>query len=124
MDELDFLQSTLPFVDSAPLQDAFETQVLNFAGETQILDDPEFVEIVGTQLLDEFDNEVVVDTDDEGVFITQVLGDTEELFDDDFLLDEENKLFSTPGKQDNQGLRDETDTLTDIRNISGQSTFP
>ncbi|KAE9453224.1 hypothetical protein C3L33_14889, partial [Rhododendron williamsianum] len=119
LDELDFLQSTLPFVDTAPLEDAFETQVLNFAGETQVLDDPEVVENVGTQLLDESDNEVVVDTDDEGVYITQVLGDTEELFDDDFPLDEENKLFSTPGKQDNQGLRAETDDLTDIQNISG-----
>lgn len=89
---MDFLQSTLPFVDTAPLEDAFETQVLNFAGETQVLDDPEVVENVGTQLLDESDNEVVVDTDDEGVYITQVLGDTEELFDDDFPLDEENKL--------------------------------
>lgn len=117
---MDFLHSTLPFADTVPLEDAFETQILNFAGETQVLEDPEVVENVGTQLLDESDNEVVDDTDDEGVYITQVLGDTQELSNDDFPVDEDNKRFTTPGKQ---GLRAESDDLTNAQNISGQSTF-
>ncbi|KAI8012664.1 hypothetical protein LOK49_LG06G03188 [Camellia lanceoleosa] len=81
-DELQFLQNTLPFVDAVPFEDAFETQIMNFGGETQVLDDLDGVENMATQLIDESDNEVV-DTDGEGTDGAEILGDTEESSDDD-----------------------------------------
>ncbi|KAF5951023.1 hypothetical protein HYC85_013016 [Camellia sinensis] len=113
-DELQFLQNTLPFVDTVPFEDAFETQIMNVGGETQVLDDLDGVENMATQLLDESDNEVV-DTDGEGTDRTEILGDTEESSDDDpvervgtYPVDQEHKLC----KQDDRGLKTESDGLS------------
>ncbi|CAL5337809.1 unnamed protein product [Camellia sinensis] len=113
-DELQFLQNTLPFVDTVPFEDAFETQIMNVGGETQVLDDLDGVENMATQLLDESDYEVV-DTDGEGTDRTEILGDTEESSDDDtvervgtYPVDQEHKLC----KQDDRGLKTESDGLS------------
>ncbi|KAL7251977.1 hypothetical protein ACSBR1_013769 [Camellia fascicularis] len=113
-DELQFLQNTLPFVDTVPFEDAFEIQIMNFGGETQVLDDLDGVENMATQLLDESDNEVV-DTDGEGTDRTEILGDTEESSDDDpvervgtYPVDQEHKLC----KQDDRELKTESDGLS------------
>ncbi|XP_044499811.1 uncharacterized protein LOC123221149 isoform X2 [Mangifera indica] len=69
-----------------------ETQVLDFGGETQVLDfghesQPldylDGVENIGTQRLDVFDNRVADDSDNEGSDRTEVLGDSDDIADDD-----------------------------------------
>ncbi|KAB1220586.1 hypothetical protein CJ030_MR3G015839 [Morella rubra] len=68
-DELNYLENTMSFDDTEPAEDEFETrvvnlsgetQVLNICGETQVLDDADCIENMGTQLLDELDNELPV----------------------------------------------------------------
>lgn len=102
--ELQFLQSTLSFIDTVPLEDAFETQLMSFVGETQVLDNHYDSENMDTQLLHECDDEVV-DTDDGGTTRTEVLGDTEELSNDDsvnivgsYPMNQENKLYTIISK--------------------------
>ncbi|CAL5347076.1 unnamed protein product [Camellia sinensis] len=123
--ELQFLQSTLPFIGTVPLEDAFETQVTSLAGETQVLDNHYDAENMDTQLLDECDDEVV-DTDDGGTDRTEVLGDTEELFDDDsvnivgsYPMNQENKLYTIISKQDDKGCKGELDGLINEQRSSG-----
>ncbi|XP_021291395.1 uncharacterized protein LOC110421980 isoform X1 [Herrania umbratica] len=92
-DGLQYLRSTAPFDDdNVPVEDAFETQVvnfcgetqvLNFGGETQVLDDVDCFENMETQLLDEFDDEVALDNDGEGTDVTEVLDDGDEDSNDD-----------------------------------------
>ncbi|KAE8076887.1 hypothetical protein FH972_015509 [Carpinus fangiana] len=91
-DELKFLRDTVTFDDTVPIEDAFETQVVNLAGETQVLnicgetqvlDDPDWIDNMGTQLLDEFDNEVAIDTEGEGTDGTEVLVDSDKQSDDE-----------------------------------------
>lgn len=108
-------------VDTVPLEDAFETQAINLAGETQVLDDPDgaafetqAIDIAGeTQVSDDPDGaanmgaqllgnchyEVVV-TDGEGSDVTEVLDDSVEFSDDDSAkrvgicaVHQENKLY-------------------------------
>ncbi|XWS53687.1 hypothetical protein CRYUN_Cryun10bG0021900 [Craigia yunnanensis] len=91
--ELQYLQSTVPLYDNnVPVEDAFETQavnldgetqVLNFGGETQVLDDLDCFENMETQLLDEFDDEVALDSDGEATDETEVLDDGDEVLNDE-----------------------------------------
>ncbi|KAM7506429.1 hypothetical protein LguiA_016882 [Lonicera macranthoides] len=98
-DELQVLHGTVPFDDTLPVEDDFETQVnlggetqvvnlgdetqvVNLGGETQVLDYLDGVENNGTQLLyDDCDTEVV-ETDDEGSGRTEILCDSDEVSDD------------------------------------------
>ncbi|XVF38620.1 hypothetical protein REPUB_Repub20aG0118100 [Reevesia pubescens] len=90
VDGLNYLQSTVPFDDNnVPMEDRFETQVvnlveetqvLNFGGETQVLDDLDFFENMETQLLNDFGDEVALDSDGEG---TEVLDDGDEVSNDE-----------------------------------------
>ncbi|XWS08661.1 hypothetical protein CRYUN_Cryun40dG0020600 [Craigia yunnanensis] len=102
-DELSYLQSTVPFDDNnVHVEDAFETQVvnlvgetqvLNFGGETQVLDDLDYIENMETQLLDEFDEEVVLDSDCEGTEGTEVLDDGDEDSNDEVVRGECGQSF-------------------------------
>ncbi|GFY85212.1 BRCT domain-containing DNA repair protein [Actinidia rufa] len=76
-DELQFLQNTLPFADTVPFEYAFESQAVNLTGETQVLDDTDDVANIGTQLLDDCDNELV-DTDSGGTNTTELVDHTQE----------------------------------------------
>ncbi|XVE82030.1 hypothetical protein DITRI_Ditri15bG0114000 [Diplodiscus trichospermus] len=91
--ELSYLQNTVPFDDNnAHFEDAFETQVVNhvgetqvlhFGGETQVLDDLDCFQNAETQLVDEFDEEVALDSDGEGTEATEVLDDGDEISNDE-----------------------------------------
>ncbi|GFZ14057.1 BRCT domain-containing DNA repair protein [Actinidia rufa] len=116
-DELQFLQNTFPFADTVPFEDAFETQAVNLVGETQVLDDADDVANIDTQLLDDFDNELV-DTDGGGTDTTELVDDTRELSDDDSAkrvsncqVDLTNKLHNTNSRQDDRGSQAELDGL-------------
>ncbi|KAG5554914.1 hypothetical protein RHGRI_012464 [Rhododendron griersonianum] len=137
--ELQFQQCTLPMVDTVPLEDAFETQAINLAGETQVLDDPDgaafetqAIDIagetqvlddpdgaanMGAQLLGNCDYEVVV-TDGEGSDATEVLDDSVEFSDNDSAkrvgicaVHQENKLYSSAFKEDERGFKAKLDGL-------------
>lgn len=82
-DSVQFLQNTMPFDDTVPLEDVFETQLVNLGGETQVLDDHDFTENISTQFLDEFDDGVVSASDGEGTDRTEVLSNNEGLSDND-----------------------------------------
>lgn len=104
-DALKFLQSPGLFDDTVPLEDVEtqvvnlggETQVLSFGGETQAVDDLNCAEDICTQLFDDCNTEVVVDTDDEETERTEVLGDTEEWSD----VDSVKRVGSHPVHQEN-----------------------
>ncbi|XP_024022667.1 uncharacterized protein LOC21406326 [Morus notabilis] len=101
----DLLQSTMLLDDTEMVEDAFETQMVDLAGETQVtdfggetqeadicgetqvLDDDNCFEHMETQLLDDYGNEDVSDSDGEGSDATEVLGDKDDLT-DDFLVGE------------------------------------
>uniref|UniRef100_F6HDI8 BRCT domain-containing protein n=1 Tax=Vitis vinifera TaxID=29760 RepID=F6HDI8_VITVI len=109
-DAVQFLQNTVPFDDTVPLEDAFETQLVNLGGETQVLDDPDCTENIRTQLLDGFDDEVVIESDGEGTDRTEVLSDNEGLSDDNsvrsigvFPVDKENVHNVSACEQDEKG---------------------
>lgn len=107
---MQFLQNTVPFDDTVPLEDAFETQLVNLGGETQVLDDPDCTENIRTQLLDGFDDEVVIESDGEGTDRTEVLSDNEGLSDDNsvrsigvFPVDKENVHHVSACEQGEKG---------------------
>lgn len=109
-DAVQFLQNTVPFDDTVPLEDAFETQLVNLGGETQVLDDPDCTENIRTQLLDGFDDEVVIESDGEGTDRTEVLSDNEGLSDDNsvrsigvFPVDKENVHHVSACEQGEKG---------------------
>lgn len=92
-DELDYLQSTVPFDDyNVQVEDGLETQalnlggetqVLNFDGETQVLDDLDCFENMETQLLDEFNDAIAADSDGEGMEGTEILDQGDEVSNDE-----------------------------------------
>ncbi|CAL5323097.1 unnamed protein product [Camellia sinensis] len=103
----------------------FETQVMSLVGETQVLDNHYDAENMDTQLLHECDDEVV-DTDDGGTTRTEVLGDTEELSNDDsvnivgsYPMNQENKLYTIISKQDDKGCEAELDGLINEQRSTG-----
>lgn len=109
-DAVQFLQNTVPFDDTVPLEDAFETQLVNLGGETQVLDDPDCTENIRTQLLDGFDDEVVIESDGEGTDRTEVLSDNDDLSDDNsvrsigvFPVDKENVHHVSACEQGEKG---------------------
>ncbi|XP_028781662.1 uncharacterized protein LOC114737844 isoform X2 [Neltuma alba] len=58
-----YLENTVPFDDDAPVyDDALETQPVDLAGETQVLDDIDDEEDNNTQLLDVVDGKVSIDS--------------------------------------------------------------
>lgn len=100
-----FVSGSGSFDNTVPFEDA-ETQVVCLAGETQVLDfdcetqaveNLDCAEDMCTQLCDDFDTEVVVDTDDEGTKKTEVLSHTEELSD----VDSMKKIGIYPGEPEN-----------------------
>ncbi|KAM7506450.1 hypothetical protein LguiA_016903 [Lonicera macranthoides] len=119
-DELQVLHGTVPFDDTLPVEDDFETQVnlggetqvvnlgdetqvVNLGGETQVLDYLDGVENNGTQLLyDDCDTEVV-ETDDEGSGRTEILCDSDEVSNDSTVkkrVDQENMPHTALQKND------------------------
>lgn len=108
-----FVSGSGSFDNTVPFEDA-ETQVVCLAGETQVLDfdcETQAVENLDcaedcTQLCEDFDTEVVVNTDDEGTKKTEVLSETEELSDVDSMkkigiypVEPENKMQTAMHKQ-------------------------
>ncbi|KAF2287728.1 hypothetical protein GH714_002470 [Hevea brasiliensis] len=67
--KVQLVQNTVPFDDSVPVEDAFETQIVDLGGETQVMDDPVCLEHVDTPLIDDFSS------DGEGTDKTEVLDD-------------------------------------------------
>lgn len=134
-DELKFLQDTMTFDDTVPTEDAFETQVVNLAGETQVLDicgetqifdDPDCIDNMGTQLIDEFDNEVASDTEGEGTDGTEVLVDSDEESDDESvrsgsgqLVDREKIQCTSLHEHVNYELMEQPDPLPDKEHSPG-----
>ncbi|KAG8636637.1 hypothetical protein MANES_15G018000v8 [Manihot esculenta] len=72
--EVPLAQNTVSFDDPVPVEDAFETQVVD---ETQVLDDPLCLQHMDTQLIDDFN------CDGEGTDKTEVLDDSDGFSDDD-----------------------------------------
>ncbi|XP_074341141.1 uncharacterized protein LOC141678683 isoform X2 [Apium graveolens] len=105
MDTQSSLDGSGSFDNTVPFEDAVtqvvclagETQVLDFDCETQAVENLDCAEDFCTQLCDDFDTEVVVDTDDEGTKQIEVLNDTEELSDVDSL----KKVSSYPVELEN-----------------------
>lgn len=128
-DELQLFESTVPFDDTVLLENAFETQLVNLGGETQVLDiDADGFENLSTQFLDECDTEIAIDSDGEGT------GKTEVLSDDDLLLEVESGRRdagnSVDGEQTHQGSLGRQgddlfmvtpDAFSDERRSSGES---
>ncbi|KAJ4826284.1 hypothetical protein Tsubulata_048906 [Turnera subulata] len=124
--ELQFLQSTVPFDDTLPVENAFETQVFNFDGETQVLDEVDGFEGVDGLLVDEFDNHVVLDTDGEQTDGTEILGDNDELSDEELESRDNSESLSHEKIQhtplcdySEKQLAKQPNALTGERNSSG-----
>ncbi|XWS39078.1 hypothetical protein CRYUN_Cryun18bG0019300 [Craigia yunnanensis] len=125
-DELNYLQSTVPlYDDNVPVEDAFETQVvnlvgetqvLNFGGETQVLDDLDCFENMETQLLDEFDEEVALDSDGEATVGTEVLDDGDELPNDEVV---RGYCGQSVGHEEKKELLEQCNASTDEQKSSG-----
>ncbi|KAE8711943.1 BRCT domain-containing DNA repair protein, putative isoform 7 [Hibiscus syriacus] len=132
-EELNYVQNTVRFDDNiAPMEDGFETkfpnvcgetQVSNLDGETQVLDDLDCLENMETQLLDEFGDEIVDDSDGEGTKGTDILDHGDEVFNDkivasdfDLSLSQVEKTQSLEqyntckGEQLNSGISGATET--------------
>lgn len=125
----------MTFDDTVPIEDAFETQVVNLAGETQVLDicgetqvldDPDWIDNMGTQLLDEFDNEVAIDTEGEGTDGTEVKDDSDEQSDDESLrsgsgqsVDREKIQCTSLHEHGNKELTELPDLLPDKEHSPG-----
>ncbi|KAE8660117.1 BRCT domain-containing DNA repair protein, putative isoform 7 [Hibiscus syriacus] len=62
-----------------------ETQELNLDSETQVLDELDCFENMETQLLDEFDDEIVADSDGEGTEGTEILDHGDEVLNDNIV---------------------------------------
>lgn len=136
-DELKYLRDTMSFDDTVPAEDAFETQVVNLAwetqvldicGETQILDDPDCIDNMDTQLLDDFDNEVASDTEGEGTAGTEVLVDSDEQSDDESVrsgsghsVDRERIQCTSLHEHGNKELTEQPDPLPDKEHSPGES---
>ncbi|KAF3943354.1 hypothetical protein CMV_030082 [Castanea mollissima] len=136
-EELKYLQNTMAFEDTVPTEYAFETQILNLAGETQelnigdetqVLDDPDCIYNMDTQLLDDFDNEVAIDSDSEGEGTdrTEVLDDIDEQSDDGSvrsgsgrLVDEEKLQDTSLHYHDKKGVMEQSDPLADKKQNPG-----
>ncbi|XP_030473836.2 uncharacterized protein LOC115691368 [Syzygium oleosum] len=89
LDEELYVESTMRFDDTVPLDGAFETQILDtggetqlvdFGGETQVVDCEDGIGNVETQiLLDAYDTQVVFDSQSEDTGGTEVLGSDDEI---------------------------------------------
>ncbi|XP_028102436.1 uncharacterized protein LOC114301670 [Camellia sinensis] len=67
----DECQSTVPFDDTIELRSpSVETQLENLDGDTEVLDIPDCIEDIATQMADDYEDEVVLDSDDETVHKT------------------------------------------------------
>ncbi|TYG98501.1 hypothetical protein ES288_A10G121700v1 [Gossypium darwinii] len=136
-DQLDYLQSTVPFDDyNVQVEDGLETQalnlggetqVLNFDGETQVLDDLDCFENMETQLLDEFNDAIAADSDSEGMEGTEILDQGDEVSNDEivtgdcgqFLVQKKESLEqhnASTNEQMNSGIHGST-TTPDIRAV-------
>ncbi|CAN1149890.1 PAX-interacting protein 1 [Linum perenne] len=69
--------------DTVPVQDDLETQIMYYGDETQVVDDLDVLESTDTQVADELSDRDSVDCDGEASDTTEVLGDDDELSDDE-----------------------------------------
>ncbi|KAJ7955026.1 BRCT domain DNA repair protein [Quillaja saponaria] len=105
---------------------AGETQVMNIDDETQVLDDSDDSENRNTQLVDGFDEEVVIDSGVEETDRTEVLGDTSELFNYDPISGESSKsvdrekIQCEPLCENKEKTSPHTDAITGKQPSSGQ----
>lgn len=152
-DEL--LQSTMPLEDTVMVEDAFETQIVDLAGETQVMDfggetqvmdfggETQAVNICGeTQVLDDaycfenmdirlsddFRNEDVSDNDGQGSDTTEVLGDQDDLVDDQLVREGGCRSVDSIDKEkgqcfaeckDNEKLIEQPNASSDQQNNAG-----
>ncbi|GMI69812.1 hypothetical protein HRI_000650500 [Hibiscus trionum] len=133
-EELNYLQSTVPFDDNiSPVEDGFETQflnlggetqVLNLDGETQVLDDLDCFENMETQLLDEFDDKIVADSDGEGTEGTELLDHDGEVLNDEIVSRDCGRSL---GQVEKKGSFEQHNTSKDEKlslGISGATATP
>lgn len=100
---------------------------MDFGGETQAFEDVNCIEYMETQLLDEFADEVVIDSNGEETDGTEFLGDNNELSDDESIRRNggqsvnENKIRSTSlCKHGEKGLMEQSDVLSNGQHNSGR----
>ncbi|KAJ4968999.1 hypothetical protein NE237_015700 [Protea cynaroides] len=116
-DELQTLQFTVPFNDTVPVDSYLpHTQLLDLGDETQLLDYQDGGEVM-TQLVNECDDEVLSDSDSQGTNRTQVLTDAD---DDDSergigndVVELEKKQLSPPNDQAGKDHVMDSDASTD-----------
>ncbi|KAL6997310.1 hypothetical protein U1Q18_007436 [Sarracenia purpurea var. burkii] len=67
-------QSTVPSGDTVSLKSpSKETQLENFGGDTEVLDILEYYKDMETQVVDDYEEEVVLDSDDEQLHKTEMV---------------------------------------------------
>lgn len=132
LDEL-YVESTMQFDDTVPLDGAFETQILDtggetqlvdFGGETQVIDCEDGIGDVETQLLlDGCDTQVAFDSDGEDTGGTEVLGSDDEVSDGGLHQEggcsrDEKKMSCSPLSKDSE-TKEQSAALTDEPCSSG-----
>lgn len=132
LDEL-YVESTMQFDDTVPLDGAFETQILDtggetqlvdFGGETQVIDCEDGIGNVETQLLlDGCDTQVAFDSDGEDTGGTEVLGSDDEVSDGGLHWEggcsrDEKKMSCSPFSKDSE-TKEQSAALTDEPCSSG-----
>ncbi|XP_031399175.1 uncharacterized protein LOC116209609 isoform X2 [Punica granatum] len=132
-----FLESTMPYDDTVPVDGEFETQIVNlyeetqavnFDAETQVINSQEDrMDNLETQLLDEFATQVVTDDESEETCGTEVLGAEDDSTDDESVrkssgdsTDKKNMQFSSPGEKGKS--RQKANNLMD--ELCGQGSPP
>ncbi|KAI4345500.1 hypothetical protein L6164_012616 [Bauhinia variegata] len=135
-DEREFLESTMPLYENTPVEDALETQevnfadeteVLNIAGETQVLNDIDGIDDINTQLWDEIDGGFPIASDGEGTDGTEILENIDELCTDDPQCKDSaqsadsKKIQCEPfGRHGEKKVWEQTDAITDEQTSSGK----
>ncbi|OAY55932.1 uncharacterized protein LOC110610339 isoform X2 [Manihot esculenta] len=113
-----WVQSTVPFDDTFPVEDACETQLVDLGGETQVLDDPLCPEFMDTQLVQNtvrFDDTVPIEDE----FETQVvdLGGETQVLDDPVCIEQMDTQLVDYFSSDGEGT-DKTEVLSDSDGFS------
>ncbi|XP_039029777.1 uncharacterized protein LOC120164084 isoform X1 [Hibiscus syriacus] len=124
--ELNFLQDTVPVDDNnVSIEDEFEirclnlgeeTQMVNISDKTQVLDDLDCDENMETQLLDEFNFGVALDSEAEGTDGTEVLDDGDEVWDNGVVTSDRDQSF---GQEEKKESSEQFHTPTNQQRSSG-----
>ncbi|KAI7992584.1 PAX-interacting protein 1 [Camellia lanceoleosa] len=106
----DECQSTVPFDTIELRSPSVETQLENLDGDTEVLDIPDCIEDMATQMADDYEEEVVLDSDDETVHKTETESKISIRNKFDGNKRSETKCESQDGKKDGALLTSECET--------------